>query len=104
MDCPNCQHENVPAAKFCSECGTRLRIACPRCGVEVLPTAKFCHECGVSLISPKAAAVPAEPGLPSPPPSLEQQFTAFQQTLPPSFREQLLARVAGENRLVTVLF
>ena len=25
MNCPTCQHENRPAAKFCDECGTLLR-------------------------------------------------------------------------------
>ncbi|MGZ4357052.1 MAG: zinc-ribbon domain-containing protein, partial [Gaiellaceae bacterium] len=25
--CPNCGHENEPAAKFCSECGTALTEA-----------------------------------------------------------------------------
>src|SRR5688572_2113156 len=30
MQCPRCQHENPPAAKFCMECGTRLGAASTR--------------------------------------------------------------------------
>jgi predicted amidophosphoribosyltransferase len=30
--CPACHHESPIAAKFCSECGTRLPVACARCG------------------------------------------------------------------------
>src|SRR5437867_9361679 len=49
MQCPQCQHENNEAAKFCEECGTKLIRACPGCGHEVSPRAKFCPECGTSL-------------------------------------------------------
>src|SRR5262249_8518309 len=35
---------------------------------------------------------------------LEQQFAAFQQSLPDAFRQQLLTPPEGENRVVTVLF
>src|SRR2546423_12762381 len=58
MICPNCRHENVAAAKFCLECGTKLRAICPHCSAELPPTAKFCHECGAALAAP---AAPAEP-------------------------------------------
>src|SRR5437867_1632114 len=49
MQCPQCQHENSEAAKFCEECGTKLIRACPSCGQEVSPRAKFCPACGTSL-------------------------------------------------------
>src|SRR5207249_1187294 len=49
MQCPQCQHENNEAAKFCEECGTKLIRACPGCGHEVSPRAKFCPECGTPL-------------------------------------------------------
>ena len=49
MHCPQCQHQNSDAAKFCEECGARLITACPQCGHQVSPTAKFCAECGTAL-------------------------------------------------------
>jgi class 3 adenylate cyclase/tetratricopeptide (TPR) repeat protein len=95
MNCPNCGQENGAGAKFCSECGTKLRAVCPQCGAEPPPGAKFCPDCGAALDAPPpAAAVP---------PNLEAHFHAFQQSLPQSFRDQLLTQ-EGENRLVTVLF
>lgn len=101
MNCPNCQHENRPAAKFCDECGARLPSVCPACGSEVRPRAKFCDECGASL-----AAATSAPSTPTSPraPSLQEQFATLQQALPASLRDHLLTQVEGENRLVTVLF
>ncbi|MGH2385824.1 MAG: double zinc ribbon domain-containing protein, partial [Candidatus Limnocylindria bacterium] len=32
MQCPRCQHENPPQAKFCLECGARFASACAQCG------------------------------------------------------------------------
>ena len=49
MQCPQCQHENSEAAKFCEECGTKLVRVCPGCGHEVSLRAKFCPACGTSL-------------------------------------------------------
>ena len=51
MQCPQCQHENSAAAKFCEECGTRLVRVCPGCGQEVSPRARFCSECDTALTS-----------------------------------------------------
>ena len=55
MQCPQCQHKNSGAAKFCEECGTRLAQACPACGQEVNPRAKFCPNCGVALKGKESA-------------------------------------------------
>jgi class 3 adenylate cyclase len=98
MICPTCQHENIPTAKFCLECGSPLRAVCPECGTELPPTAKFCQECGSAL----TAASPPPPREPRP--SLTTQFLSFQKELPASFRDQLLTPAEGENRVVTVLF
>ncbi len=46
MLCSACDHENPTVAKFCQECGARLKCACLGCGTELPPQAKFCHECG----------------------------------------------------------
>jgi predicted ATPase/class 3 adenylate cyclase len=98
MNCSGCGHENTASAKFCSECGARLRATCPQCGTDAAPTAKFCQECGTALSAPAAAPAAATAT------SLEEHFQAFQRGLPQSFREQLLTGTEGENRIVTVLF
>jgi len=35
MQCPRCQHNNPPHAKFCLECGVRLALTCPKCRAEL---------------------------------------------------------------------
>src|SRR5207244_366963 len=64
----------------------------------VRPTARFCDACGASLTTAPSSSTPTAPL------TLEKQFTAFQQGLPQSFRDQLLTPLEGENRIVTVLF
>jgi hypothetical protein len=59
MRCASCQHENPAAARFCQECGGRLRSACGGCGTELPPAAKFCHECGRRVGAEAAASAPA---------------------------------------------
>src|SRR5882724_1492435 len=49
MNCPACQHENRPGAKFCEECAAPIRNLCIGCGAELRSTAKFCDECGVQV-------------------------------------------------------
>ncbi len=55
MRCPQCQHANSKAAKFCEECGTSLVRLCPGCGHEVKPRAKFCSDCGTFLTREETA-------------------------------------------------
>jgi predicted amidophosphoribosyltransferase len=45
MQCPRCQRENSPRAKFCEECATPLVRTCSNCAAQLSPTAKFCPEC-----------------------------------------------------------
>lgn len=45
MQCPRCQTENAPQAKWCLECASPLARACQNCGTPLPSTAKFCHEC-----------------------------------------------------------
>src|SRR5947207_158546 len=52
MRCPECQHENKAAARFCEGCGARLVRACPSCGEEAGPQARFCPACGATLAEP----------------------------------------------------
>lgn len=46
--CPKCQAPLAKNAKFCPECGTKLKSAadCSHCGAKLTPGAKFCPECG----------------------------------------------------------
>lgn len=47
--CPNCNAVVSVNAKFCPECGQKLKQVCPDCGTEVKANAKFCPECGRKL-------------------------------------------------------
>lgn len=46
--CPKCEAPLAVNARFCPECGTKLKGAekCGKCGAKLTPNAKFCPECG----------------------------------------------------------
>jgi len=46
--CPECEAPLATNAKFCPECGAKLKAAshCIECGAKLTPNAKFCPECG----------------------------------------------------------
>ncbi len=46
--CPECEKPLDVNAKFCPECGARLKSKqhCTECGTALTPGAKFCPECG----------------------------------------------------------
>ena len=46
--CPNCEAPLATNAKFCPECGAKLKVElhCTECGTLLAPNAKFCPECG----------------------------------------------------------
>lgn len=46
--CPQCEAPLATNAKFCPECGAKLKQAahCAQCGAKLTPNAKFCPECG----------------------------------------------------------
>jgi len=46
--CPKCEAPLAVNAKFCPECGTKLKDAshCTDCGAPLTPAAEFCPECG----------------------------------------------------------
>ena len=92
MQCPVCQKENDPRAKFCVECGIRLGLICPKCRSELPASAKFCFECGYPLGS----------GVP-----VQTRFASPEAYTPKYLAEKILtSRTAleGERKLVTVLF
>lgn len=51
--CPNCGVPLATNAKFCPECGTKLKVEerCPKCNALLTPNAKFCPECGAKVPS-----------------------------------------------------
>ena len=55
MKCPKCQFDNPEGAKFCNECGSRLKVACPKCGTINPASSKFCNECAYDLRRPSEA-------------------------------------------------
>src|SRR5262245_42214546 len=89
MNCPRCQHENLPAMKFCGECGARLAAVCPACGTSNAGTQKFCGECGGPLTGTTSKVASPE------------SYT------PQHLAEKILtsrAALEGERKQVTVLF
>jgi class 3 adenylate cyclase/tetratricopeptide (TPR) repeat protein len=92
MQCPGCQQENPPQAKFCLECGTRLALTCTQCGTELPAGAKFCLECGQPVSGPS-------PG--------QSRFTSPEAYTPKHLAQKILtsrSALAGERKQVTVLF
>jgi class 3 adenylate cyclase len=92
MQCPRCQQENPPQAKFCLECGVRLALTCHKCRSELPAGAKFCLECGAPVVSQATA---------------EPRFTSPESYTPKHLAEKILtskSALEGERKQVTVLF
>jgi ribosomal protein L40E len=49
--CPKCETPLATNARFCPECGTKLKSdeKCRSCGAKLSPEAKFCPECGEKI-------------------------------------------------------
>ncbi len=49
--CPNCGAPQATNAKFCPECGAKLKDGqhCSQCGAKLTSGAKFCPECGAKV-------------------------------------------------------
>ncbi len=58
MQCPRCQHEKPPQAKFCLECDARFVQPCGKCGTELPQGAKFYLECGQAVVAAATAQAP----------------------------------------------
>jgi len=91
MKCPNCQTENPAGAKFCFNCGTKFVARCANCQSELPPGARFCSNCG----QPVGAATPAED---------ERRSRLVASTPAPVAEKMHAAHLAGERKIVTVLF
>ena len=91
MQCPRCQHEAPPRAKFCPECATPLPGRCAKCESELPPGAKFCPQCAAPV-----GGAPAAPRFESPvaytPTHLAERIRTSKDAL------------EGERKHVTVLF
>lgn len=71
MNCAQCNHENAPTARFCSDCGSPLERRCPTCDASQRLDAKFCDQCGAALTSAAPAAPPKRPS------AVRKQVTAM---------------------------
>ena len=92
MRCPNCSTENPDQAKFCFNCGQSFaQERCTNCGSELPPNARFCMNCG----QPVAGKTQTE----------EARHTRLAQSAPAPIKNKMrAAHLAGERKLVTVLF
>jgi class 3 adenylate cyclase/tetratricopeptide (TPR) repeat protein len=84
MSCPHCQAAALSNAKFCHQCGRRLKINCSSCGASNPPKSKFCGECGNALVDAYLADAP--------------------QPEPSGKTEKTRAVAQGERRHLTTLF
>ena len=92
MRCPNCSTENPDQAKFCFNCGQSFaQERCTNCGSELPTNARFCMNCG----QPVAGKTQTE----------EARHTRLAQSAPAPIKNKMrAAHLAGERKLVTVLF
>src|SRR3954462_7574024 len=101
MQCPQCQVENPPQAKFCMECAAPLALKCGVCGAELPARAKFCVECA-HPVGQSAAFPAAPPGAPA-----TDRFATPQIYTPQHLAERIIrsrGALEGERKQVTVLF
>jgi class 3 adenylate cyclase len=107
--CLACHHANDDHAKFCDQCGQPLETRCPTCDSPNRPAARFCSACGQSLtlrLAPSQGPA-GQSTSPVHPPSLDDKLDHLQRYLPAHLADKILAnrgRLAGERKLVTVLF
>jgi class 3 adenylate cyclase len=92
MICTHCRTENPATARFCLNCGQAMVQHCPSCQALVPPDARFCTNCG----QPATAATPADHA------RLSQLAAAAPRPLADKVRAA--AHLAGERRVVTILF
>jgi class 3 adenylate cyclase/tetratricopeptide (TPR) repeat protein len=91
MNCPRCQHENPPHAKFCLGCGVSLALTCAKCQTTLPAGAKFCLECGEPVTAGHRTF----------------RFAAPESYTPKYLVEKILTSkgaLEGERKHVTVLF
>jgi cytoskeletal protein RodZ len=66
LQCPQCRQPNDHNARFCVQCGARVRpSACATCGGRLSAAAKYCPECGAAAldtVSPPGVVPPPQVG------------------------------------------
>ncbi len=92
MNCPRCQTDNPPDARYCLSCGAALALRCSNCQAELAPGARFCMYCGQAI----RVQTPAD----------DARLQRLAAAAPPSLAEKVRAsaRLRSEQRYVTVLF
>jgi len=92
MNCPTCQTENPPDARFCASCGSELSNRCANCQADLAPDARFCMYCG----HPVRAGTSVDDAL----------LTRLASSTPEPLAQKVraAAEIVGERRVVTVLF
>ncbi len=95
MICPNCETPQLPGAKFCKRCGSRLAEGCPTCGAPLEADALFCSECGTPIAGPAAAQLGSLAPGGGPVETSDAPFTT---------KRPVMAAPVAELRLVSVLF
>ena len=91
MNCPRCQYETRPHAKFCLECGAPLASTCPKCQGPLPIGAKFCSDCGQPVAAARGGS----------------RFAAPESYTPKYLAEKILTSkgaLEGERKQVTILF
>jgi class 3 adenylate cyclase/tetratricopeptide (TPR) repeat protein len=99
MDCPRCQRENPPLAKFCVGCAAPFALNCRRCGAPLPPEAKFCPECAQPVPGAEGSGVVST--------SRSSGSTSPKSYTPKHLAEKILtsrSALEGERKQVTVLF
>jgi len=92
VQCPGCQHEVPPRAKFCPQCATPLPACCTKCESALPIAAKFCPQCAAPVGAP-SDAVP--------------RFATPASYTPTHLAERIRTSkdaLEGERKHVTVLF
>src|SRR3954469_6891280 len=97
MQCPACNTENPPQARFCMGCAAPLARRCSACGTVLPESARFCIECAQPVAAPAPVVTSSSQASPTSPHSYTPRHLA----------EKILAgrdALAGERKQVTVLF
>ncbi|MGL6224432.1 MAG: AAA family ATPase, partial [Steroidobacteraceae bacterium] len=105
MHCTACTFENPTGARFCSQCGSALKLQCPACHEPVAPVSRYCGACGFALGA--TPAPPSQPSAPSDEDAGERRhatiafsdlsgYTTLNERLDPEEVEALMGRIKRE--------
>jgi class 3 adenylate cyclase len=89
MICPECATQNPEGKRFCSQCGSALRLLCPKCGTQNPAASRFCGDCGTAL-----AANPTSPAT----------ATRLAPVSATTVHAEIPASIDGERKTITALF